>query len=260
MLGPKARDLDTAGDLNEDRPSRIKSIERIENEALHPQAGHAPGQTSSIERSSGHTLTNSPSKRVFDLIAASTLMLLLAPVFLLIALMVVLDGGPVVYVHRRIGRHGRVFGCLKFRTMRTNAEVLLDHALSRDFGLKSEWEEKRKLRQDPRVTRVGRLLRRTSLDELPQLINVLRGDMSLVGPRPVVLDELNLYYGSVASSVYLSVRPGITGLWQISGRSDINYAQRVALDCEYVANMSLAYDVAVLIRTVPAIVRRSGAY
>jgi lipopolysaccharide/colanic/teichoic acid biosynthesis glycosyltransferase len=152
-----------------------------------------------------------------------------------------------------------MFGCIKFRTMRPNADAELEVALNANAELRSQWEASQKLRPDPRVTRVGRVLRETSLDELPQLFNVLMGHMSLVGPRPVVPGELQKHYDPIATAVYLSVRPGITGLWQVSGRSDMEYADRVALDCAYVTNMSIQYDVRLLIRTVGVLIRRSGA-
>ena len=189
-----------------------------------------------------------------------SILFLFAPVFLLIAAAVLLDGGAVFYVHRRIGWRGRMFGCLKFRTMRRNADAVLEATLQKDSQLRSQWEATHKLRHDPRVTRVGRILRASSLDELPQLINVLLGDMSLVGPRPVVPEELQKFYGPAATCMYLSVRPGLTGLWQVSGRSDTSYTDRVALDCAYIANMSITSDVGLLIRTVGVLIQRNGAY
>jgi lipopolysaccharide/colanic/teichoic acid biosynthesis glycosyltransferase len=199
------------------------------------------------------------TKRVFDLVLTVTILLLLGPVLLLISAIVITSGWPVFYVHRRIGWRGRMFGCIKFRTMRANADAELEGALNANADLRSQWEARQKLRLDPRVTRVGRVLRETSVDELPQLFNVLMGDMSLVGPRPVVPGELQKHYGPTATAMYLAVRPGITGLWQVSGRSDMEYADRVALDCAYVTNMSIAYDVRLLIRTVGVLIHRSGA-
>jgi len=197
-------------------------------------------------------------KRFLDIVAGAFLLLLLLPVLLLIALAVRADGGPAFYAHRRVGRGGSEFPCLKFRTMRVDADRVLEALLRETPALRPEWEATRKLRHDPRVTRVGRVLRMTSLDELPQLLNVLRGEMSLVGPRPVVRKELDQFYGPVAG-VYLSVRPGITGLWQVSGRSDIGYDRRVALDLAYAQNPSLRGDLMILWRTVGAVLRRRGA-
>jgi undecaprenyl-phosphate galactose phosphotransferase len=206
-------------------------------------------------------------KRGFDLLAASALLAFTAPLLALVALQIrLLDGrggggggAPVVFAHTRVGRHGRPFRCYKFRTMVPNSAEVLAELLARDPEARAEWAKDRKLRHDPRVTPLGRFLRKTSLDELPQLVNVVRGEMSLVGPRPVVPDELELY--GEAKAYYLQVRPGLTGLWQVSGRNDLDYARRVALDAWYVRNWTLWYDVLILARTllvVPA--RANGAY
>jgi lipopolysaccharide/colanic/teichoic acid biosynthesis glycosyltransferase len=198
-------------------------------------------------------------KRALDILGASTLLLLCWPVFAGIALAVRADGGPAFYAHERVGRGGRRFGCLKFRSMVTDSAERLAALLASDPAARAEWEATRKLKQDPRVTWIGRLLRASSLDELPQLINVLRGEMSLVGPRPVIQAELSAHYGAAAEH-YLSVRPGITGLWQISGRNDTTYAERVALDVRYAVNPSLLADVVILLRTPAAVLARRGAY
>lgn len=198
------------------------------------------------------------TKRVLDVTAAVLLLALLAPLLAIVACAIRLQGGPVLYGHRRLGRGLREFRCLKFRTMRTDGDEVLTRLLDTDPAARREWRETRKLRDDPRVTRLGRLLRRTSMDELPQLINVLRGEMSLVGPRPVVREELDEHYGPAAAA-YALVRPGITGLWQVSGRSDTTYRTRVALDTEYVATMSLAKDATILLRTVGVVLLGRGA-
>lgn len=197
-------------------------------------------------------------KFVFDLIAATALAVLLTPVFLVFALLVMADGGPVVYGHARVGRGGRVFTCLKFRTMAPDAERRLQALLAADPQAAAEWRETRKLKNDPRVTRIGRFLRASSLDELLQLFNVLRGDMSLVGPRPITAEELALYGRD--ASFYLETRPGMTGLWQVSGRNEVSYDERVRLDVWYVKNWTLWLDLAILARTVPVVWRRVGAY
>jgi exopolysaccharide production protein ExoY len=199
------------------------------------------------------------AKRAMDIAGAGLLLLLALPVFLVIAALVRMDGGRVFYAHPRVGRGGRAFGCLKFRSMVADADRRLAALLERDPTARAEWEASRKLRNDPRVTWIGRVLRATSLDELPQLVNVLKGEMSLVGPRPVQAAELAAYYGAAAQH-YLSVRPGITGPWQVSGRSDTSYAQRVALDVGYVTHPSLAQDVKILLRTPLAVLARRGAY
>lgn len=209
------------------------------------------GQTERGYRANG-------AKRGLDIILASIMIAILSPVMLVIAALVRLDGGKMIFGHERIGRGGHAFRCLKFRSMVPNAEQALLTLLERDAAAAALWKRDRKLNKDPRITLVGRFLRATSLDELPQLFNVIRGDMSLVGPRPVVLVELMEHYGS-ASDAYLSVRPGITGLWQISGRSDTSYSERVALDILYVQRLSLWGDLKILAKTVPAVLSRKGA-
>ena len=166
--------------------------------------------------------------------------------------------GSIIYKHRRVGRDGRAFECLKFRTMVSNAEQVLRELLERDPIIKAEWVRDHKLRCDPRVTRLGRFLRRTSLDELPQLWNVMRGEMSLVGPRPVVREEL-LRYGRNARA-YLSAKPGITGLWQVKGRNDTDYRRRVVLDTYYVRNQNFLLDLYILLKTTRVVLGGSGAY
>jgi exopolysaccharide production protein ExoY len=199
------------------------------------------------------------AKRALDIVAAMTALIILAPLLLLITLAVLADGGPAVFGHVRVGRKGRSFRCLKFRSMVPDAGLVLAKLLESDSEAARMWAATRKLPRDPRVTRVGKFLRATSLDELPQLLNVLRGEMSLVGPRPVVQEELTDHYG-VAAASYLAVRPGITGLWQISGRSDTSYMERVALDCRYVREFSLWNDLRIMLRTVPAVLAGRGAY
>jgi undecaprenyl-phosphate galactose phosphotransferase len=197
-------------------------------------------------------------KRAFDLAVASALLAFVAPLFALIAWRVALTGRPIFYRHQRIGKGGRPFDCLKFRTMVPDAgRVLAEHLAARPEAL-AEWQRHHKLKDDPRITPIGAWLRRTSLDELPQLINVLRGEMSLVGPRPVVEDELARYGESVV--YYMESTPGLTGLWQVSGRNDLDYRRRVHLDCWYVRNWSIWYDLVILIKTPRAVLRGHGAY
>jgi len=198
------------------------------------------------------------AKRVFDIVVSALLLTFLSPVMLVVAKIVRRDGGPVFFSHERIGLAGRPFRCLKFRSMAVNAEQVLHHYLAESDERKLEWLTTRKLKQDPRITVFGRFIRKTTLDELPQLINVLKGDMSLVGPRPITQGEME-YYGSTAS-FYTSVRPGLTGLWQVSGRNDLSYEQRVRLDTWYVRNWTPWHDIAILLKTVPAVLFRKGAY
>lgn len=197
-------------------------------------------------------------KRAFDLLGASLLLLLLSPLFLVLSALIRKTGTTALYDHPRIGQNGRSFKCLKFRSMRPDADKVLKELLENDPAARSEWDKNFKLKNDPRVTRVGHFLRKTSLDELPQLINVIKGEMSLVGPRPIVQAELARY--GAQAGLYLQVTPGITGLWQISGRNDTTYAGRVALDSWYVQNWSLWYDIAILFKTVHVVFNRQGAY
>jgi undecaprenyl-phosphate galactose phosphotransferase len=198
------------------------------------------------------------SKRLFDIVSTALLIALLSPLLLVIAWLARRDGGPVVFGHRRIGAYGQTFKCWKFRTMVPNAEHVLRELLATDPSARAEWERDFKLKNDPRITPVGRFLRVTSLDELPQLFNVLAGDMSLVGPRPIVADEVKRY--GAAFHDYARCRPGITGVWQISGRNDVGYRERVELDQNYSRHWSFMRDLAVLFRTPFAVFRRSGAY
>ncbi len=198
------------------------------------------------------------SKRIFDIVVASLAIIILSPLIIAIVVFAYLSSGAPMFKHRRVGKGGRFFDCIKFRTMVPDADRVLQNLLSNNREAREEWLRDHKLRDDPRVTRLGKFLRRTSLDELPQLWNVLRGEMSLVGPRPVVPDELRRYGNKVA--VFLSATPGITGLWQVSGRNDTDYRRRVALDVCYVRSRSLLLDVYILIKTLPAVFARNGAY
>lgn len=198
-------------------------------------------------------------KRTLDVAAASLGLMILLPAFILIAILIKMSSpGRLIYAHERIGRGGKPFKCLKFRTMVPNGDEVLRSHLANSEAARLEWETTRKLKNDPRITAIGAALRATSADELPQLINVLRGEMSLVGPRPIVRDEMR-YYGSFGSH-YLAARPGMTGLWQVSGRNDVSYDQRVRFDVEYCESWSFAKDLTIIIRTVPALLSRQGTY
>ena len=197
-------------------------------------------------------------KRAFDIAVSGSLLLLASPVMLIVALLVKRDGGPVLFGHARIGKNGTIFNCLKFRSMLHNSQAILERHLAANPEAQAEWEADHKLKHDPRVTRFGAFLRSSSLDELPQLFNVLKGEMSLVGPRPIVNGEVPKYHYDIAH--YYRVSPGITGLWQVSGRNDVTYEQRVAMDSWYVRNWTLWHDVVILCKTVPALLKRSGAY
>jgi lipopolysaccharide/colanic/teichoic acid biosynthesis glycosyltransferase len=187
------------------------------------------------------------------------MLLFFLPVMALVAAAVALqDGGPAIFAHKRLGRNGKPFLCYKFRSMRVDAEARLAAVLAADPAAREEWARDHKLRRDPRVTPLGDFLRRSSLDELPQFFNVLRGEMSLVGPRPIVEAE-RIKYGRRFEH-YCAVKPGITGLWQISGRNDVAYRTRVALDTCYAKNKSLGLDLYILVMTVPSVLRARGCY
>jgi lipopolysaccharide/colanic/teichoic acid biosynthesis glycosyltransferase len=198
-------------------------------------------------------------KRAFDIVVVLLVLPILSPIFALLALAVRLDGGPALYGHTRIGYNDRPFKCLKFRTMSVAADAMLAEYLAANPAAALEWARQRKLVNDPRITRLGAILRKTSLDELPQLFNVLRGEMSLVGPRPVVREELEEHYGRAGRIAYSAMRPGITGLWQVSGRSETSYRERVTLDITYGSRWCLLLDFKILLLTVPAVLARRGA-
>jgi Undecaprenyl-phosphate galactose phosphotransferase WbaP len=197
-------------------------------------------------------------KRTFDVICGLILLVVLSPLFLFLVHAIRKDGAPAFYGHTRIGRDGEPFKCMKFRSMRADADKVLKDLLASDPQARAEWALDFKLRNDPRITTIGQWLRKTSLDELPQLFNVIRGEMSLVGPRPIVSEELDRY--GEYTDLYLQIRPGMTGLWQVSGRNDTGYEERVALDAWYVQNWSLWYDVAILFKTIDVVINRRGAY
>jgi exopolysaccharide production protein ExoY len=202
-------------------------------------------------------LADRAAHRALDLGLAATLLLVLVPALLVTALLIKLSGpGPVIFRHSRIGRGGRTFTCLKFRTMEHNAEELLPDLFDACGSMRIEWGLDQKIRNDPRVTPIGRLLRKFSIDELPQLWNVVRGEMSIVGPRPIVEDEAYRYQEHFKD--YCSVKPGITGLWQVSGRNNLSYSRRVELDCAYIRTRSIRSDCSIILRTLPVVLRGTG--
>lgn len=208
-----------------------------------------------------HQLPRAPVRldRVFDMAGAALALVFLAPLLILVSLLLVVEGrGPVIFAHPRIGRGGRVFKVLKFRSMVTDGDSVLREHLAASPRAAAEWAADHKLRDDPRVTRLGGFLRKTSLDELPQFWNVLCGDMSIVGPRPIVEAEVSRY--GRFFSAYCSIRPGITGVWQVSGRNDITYRRRVAMDALYARRKSVLLDIEIIMATVPAVLARKGSY
>lgn len=197
--------------------------------------------------------------RFLDVIIALTVLIFIAPLMLAISLMIrAQDGGPALFRQSRIGEGGQTFKCLKFRTMVIDAEARLYALLARDPEARREWEADHKLRKDPRITALGAFLRKSSLDELPQLFNVLKGEMSLVGPRPIVAAEVSRYGRWFA--YYCAVKPGVTGLWQVNGRNDVSYRRRVALDVLYARTIGVRRYVQIMAATVPAVLMRSGSY
>lgn len=230
---------------------------RIGSEALsesgsnqqHPFSGYSDAEAQSI---------GGLTKRYFDILFCVTAIPLILPIIIVIAFLVLLSGNTkVLYAHQRIGFCGRPFSCWKFRTMSTNGDEILQKYLSEFPEERATWLSIRKLRNDPRVTVLGRFLRKSSLDELPQIFNVLTGEMSVVGPRPIVYDELKMYGSSKGH--YLRNRPGITGMWQVSGRSDASYRTRIALDRFYTQHWTFCLDLHVIVATIPAVVFGKGA-
>lgn len=194
-------------------------------------------------------------KRIFDFLASLFALIILSPVFLVLALIIKLDSkGSVFFKHKRIGKNGKYIYIYKFRTMVENAEELIQKFNKKQ---KEEFEKNFKLEDDPRITKVGKFLRKTSLDELPQLINILKGDMSLVGPRPVVDGEIDKY--GFKKNKFLSVTPGLTGYWACNGRSDIDYDERIKMELYYVDHCSLILDIKIILKTVVAVIKKEGA-
>lgn len=209
-------------------------------------------------KSSNLDLGSNMHKRTLDFIGSLLLIIIISPILIIIAFLIRQDGGSSFYYQERVGYGGKIFKCLKFRSMVVNSKERLEEVLANSSEARTEWEKDFKLKNDPRVTSIGSFLRKTSLDELPQLFNVLKGDMSLVGPRPVVEDELRRY-GSLEGK-YLSTRPGMTGLWQVSGRNDTTYRERVSLDCYYVDNWKIHTDLFLLVKTLTVVFYGRGAY
>lgn len=198
-------------------------------------------------------------KRAFDFAVALLAVIVFSPILLLTAALVKLSSpGPIFYWHPRIGLNNRVFYCLKFRTMVPDGTSVLEKHLATNPVAAAEWQAAQKLKDDPRITPVGKILRKSSLDELPQLLNILRAEMSLIGPRPIVSDEMR-HYGRDAV-FYLRARPGLTGAWQVSGRNDVSYRERVQLDRDYVENWSFRRDLLILVKTIPAVLLSRGTY
>lgn len=205
-------------------------------------------------------IIHTPFKRIFDILFSTAILFLVSPLFIAIAIAIALTSkGPIFYSQERIGRGGLTFRCYKFRSMYGDADKRLAAVLESDPEKREEWDSSHKLKNDPRITPIGRLLRRSSLDELPQFWNVIKGDLSVVGPRPVVKEEILKHFGNKAQTIF-SVRPGITGLWQVSGRSNTTYKNRIALDELYVNERSGIKDLKIIAWTIPSMIYRKGAY
>lgn len=207
-----------------------------------------------------YPIRHTPLKRIFDFTFSLAVVVFGAPIFLLIALLIkITSHGPAFFAHERIGRGGARFACYKFRTMYPDAEERLKDIIKHDPKLREEWMTTYKLKNDPRVTWIGKFLRKTSLDELPQFWNVLKGDLSVVGPRPVTEEELHQEVGLHAAK-FLTIRPGITGPWQVSGRNDTSYHERICFDIHYIRHRSFLWDLYLILLTIPAMVTARGAY
>lgn len=218
-----------------------------------PEADYAAPQNADVEKRQ-----NSALKRSTDLLVALAACIFLLPVLIPIALLIRLsDGGPAIFKQKRVGLNGREFLCYKFRSMHIDSKRQLAELLERDPRARAEWKATQKLENDPRITKLGNFLRKSSLDELPQLLNIIKGDMSIVGPRPIVQSEIEKY-GEYFEH-YKSVRPGLTGLWQVSGRSETTYDERVALDVTYVNQRSFFADLKIIAMTIPAVLTSEGA-
>lgn len=201
---------------------------------------------------------NGPVKRGIDILFSSAVLIFLAPLLFVVALLIKRDGGPAIYTQNRIGRDGELFRIFKFRTMRVDADATLKALLETDAEVKAEWDEFQKLKDDPRITPIGHFLRTSSIDELPQFLNVLIGDMSVVGHRPLLVQQRSAYGSHI--SEYERARPGITGLWQVSGRNEVNFETRIFMDCQYINRWSLMTDAKIIAQTVPAILFKKDAF
>lgn len=199
-------------------------------------------------------------KRIFDFCFSLLVLLFSFPLFIIIGIIIrCTSNGPIFYFQERIGRGGVPFKCYKFRTMHPDAEDRLQLILASDPQKKDEWQNNHKLKNDPRITSIGKFLRKTSLDEFPQFWNVIRGDLSVVGPRPVVHEEIVYHYGPKAYKI-LSIRPGLTGIWQVSGRGTTGYTKRILLDEHYVDTRSFILDIKIILKTIPSMITAKGAY
>lgn len=241
------RDIDLTSDY--DRLDRLR----------RPPGKGAPANLAALKRASSNAVRSDWLKRSIDIVLAATALGVLLPLIVMVmGLALITQGGPILISNRRIGKDGVLFPCLKFRTMVVNGDEVLARHLATQPGARAEWNATRKLKDDPRVTPLGRSLRKNSIDEIPQLLNVIMGQMSLVGPRPIVPGEAELY--GLHFTDYMAVRPGLTGLWQVSGRSETSYKERVELDVRYVAERTVWSDIIIMAKTIPAVLSSRGSY
>ena len=244
-----------------DQPPRARVQPRQRTTDTQPRVMEIAVAANDPQRDVGLNTVERGVKRLFDLASVVVILVLFWWAIIAVAIAVRLTtGSPIIFGHKRIGRDGREFKCYKFRSMVPDADEVLAHLLASDADARDEWSRDFKLKDDPRITRVGRFIRKTSLDEFPQLWNVVMNDMSIVGPRPVVKKELDQYYLGPCKAHYLSVKPGLTGLWQVSGRNDMDYSERVELDRSYVCSWGVWSDFMIVMRTVGVMFRRKGAY
>lgn len=256
------KDLNLVVDEFEDLVKRVKIVPKLHKMyTFNPEIQDYDGLLLISAKNNIMSLKRRILKRAFDICGALVGMILLIPLYLKYGLQIKKDGGPILFSHNRIGRDLKSFKMHKFRSMYIDAEERLEKMLAEDEEIRKEFYTNFKLKDDPRITPAGAFLRRTSLDEFPQFINVLMGEMSLVGPRPVVQKEVDMYYGTEMGKKIFQVKPGITGMWQANGRSDVeDYDERIALDLYYIRNWSLWLDIIILIKTVKNVVSKKGAY
>ena len=227
---------------------------RLSNQSRHAETA----AYSSTRHNRTENETGTSAKRVLDIAIASLALVFVFPLLLVVGILIRMqDGGKAVYAQKRYGRNGRTFNCYKLRSMVANADERLKEILETDPAARAEWEETQKFVNDPRITPLGHFIRKTSIDELPQLVNIIRGEMSLVGPRPIVENEI-AKYGEYYRD-YCAVRPGLTGLWQVEGRSNTTYDERVQLDVKYASSRTFIGDIMIMLRTVPAVLLSKGA-
>lgn len=236
------REIDLIGDLEPIKDVRM----------------HISSPSKVITRFGGGILLDSLKYLIDFVLALAALVVLMPMILMIVLIMLVVQGRPIFIGHRRVGKDGVMFSCLKFRTMVTNGDEVLARHLASHPELRAEWNATRKLRDDPRVTAFGKGMRKNSIDEIPQLLNVIRGEMSLVGPRPITPSEVKFYGAHVGD--YMAVRPGLTGLWQVSGRSETSYKKRVELDVRYVAERTVWGDISIMMKTIPAVLSSRGSY